>query len=213
MIVDIIVITFLFSLFAVSHSFLVSIKTKKLLVEKIGDKIAFYRLFYNISSLLIFLFIFALSPKPSNIIYDLQFPFDIMIFVFQIFSSLGLLWAISKVNLQEFIGISQIKRYMENRYDINELDEKMEFVIEGPFKFSRHPIYLFSILFLAFRPTMDLFYLIFFINIFIYFYVGSYFEDKKLVETFGKRYLDYQKSVPRIFPMNFFSNRKTIKQI
>ena len=169
MFIDIFIITLLLFLFAVSHSILASSKTKHLLVEKLGDKIAFYRLFYNISSLLIFYFIYIISPKPGVIIFDLQFPFDIVIFVFQIFAIIGLLWAASKINLKEFLGITQIKRYMENSYDINELDEKMEFIIEGPFKFTRHPIYLFSILFLALRPTMDLFYFIFFLNILLYF--------------------------------------------
>ncbi len=202
---DIVIITLLFFLFSISHSILASSKIKYLLVEKLVDKIAFYRLFYNISSLLIFYFIYIISPKPSVIIYDLQFPFDILIFVLQIFAVIGLLWAASKINLMEFLGIAQIKRYMENSYDINELDEKMEFVIEGPFKFTRHPIYLFSILFLALRPTMDLFYLIFFLNILLYFYVGSYFEEKKLVEVFGQKYVDYQKNVPRLFPFKLFN--------
>ncbi len=201
MIADIIIITFLFSLFGISHSVLASNKIKRLLVEKLGDKIAFYRLFFNLTSILIFLFIYAISPKPSQTVYDLQFPYDIMIFVLQIFSLIGLFWAGSKIDIMEFIGIGQIKRYMENNYDKNELDEKTEFIVEGPFKFSRHPIYLFSILFLALRPTMDIFYFIFFLNILLYFYIGSFFEERKLVEIFGQKYIDYQKTVPRLFPV------------
>jgi len=200
---DIIIITFLFSLFGISHSILASSKVKQLLVEKLGDKIAFYRLFFNLFSILVFLFIYRVSPKPSEAVYDLQFPFDIVIFVLQIFSLIGLFWAASKINIMEFIGIGQIKRYMENNYDKNELDEKMEFIIEGPFKFTRHPIYLFSILFLALRPTMDIFYFIFFVNILLYFYVGSFFEERKLVDIFGQKYIEYQKSVPRLFPIKF----------
>jgi len=204
---DIIIISLLFFLFAISHTILASSKTKLLLVKKLGDKIAFYRMFYNISSFFILIFIYKVSPKPGNIIYDLQFPFDILIVVFQIGSIFGLIWGISKVNLKEFLGISQIRRYLDNSYNTDELDEKMEFIIEGPFKFSRHPIYLFSILFLALRPTMDLFYLIFFLNILLYFYIGSYFEERKLVEIFGHRYVEYQKKVPRLFPFVLFREK------
>ena len=203
MFIDIVIITLLFSLFALSHSILASSKTKNLLVEKIGEKIAFYRLFYNISSLFLFYFIYTIFPKPNAVIYDLQFPFDIMIFVVQIFAIFGFIWGASKINLLEFFGIAQINRYMENNYNSDELDEKMELVIEGPFRYSRHPIYLFSILFLVFRPTMDLFYLVFLINMLVYFYVGSYFEEKKMVDFFGNQYSDYQRTVPRLFPIKF----------
>ena len=203
MFIDIVIITLLFSLFALSHSILASSKTKHLLVEKNGKKIAFYRLFYNISSLFLFYFIYTISPKPSAVIYDLQFPFDIMIFVVQIFAIFGFIWGASKINLLEFFGIAQINRYMENNYNSDELDEKMELVIEGPFRYSRHPIYLFSILFLVFRPTMDLFYLVFLINMLVYFYIGSYFEEKKMVEFFGNQYSDYQRTVSRLFPIKF----------
>lgn len=207
MVLDIIIISLLFSLFAISHTILALSITKQKLVEKLGDKIAFYRMFYNIFSLFIFIFIYKISPKPVETIYDLQFPFDIVIVVFQIISIFGLIWGISKVNLKEFLGVSQIKRYIQNSYNVEELDEKIEFIIEGPFKFSRHPIYLFSILFLALRPTMDLFYLIFFLNILLYFYIGSYFEERKLVELFGHRYVEYQNKVPRLFPIKLFRSK------
>jgi len=208
LIVDIIIITFLFSLFGISHSILASSKVKRILVAKLGDRIAFYRLFYNLSSILIFLFIYVVSPKPSEIIYDLQFPYDMVIFVLQIFSLIGLFWTGSKIDIMEFLGIGQIKRYMKGNYNKNELDEKMVFSIDGPFKFTRHPIYFFSILFLALRPTMDMFYFIFFLNILLYFYIGSFFEERKLVEVFGQKYIDYQKTVPRLFPIKL---KKVIK--
>lgn len=203
LLLDVSVILILFSLFAISHSILASSKIKRNLVESIGEKIAFYRLFYNLSSLLIFLFIYELSPKPDYLIYDLKFPFDIIIFVLQIIAAIGFLWAVSLINVREFLGISQIQRYLKHEYKIAEMDEHMELVIRGPFKYSRHPIYLFSILFLGLRPTMDLFYFIFYLVIVLYFIIGSYFEERKLVERFGQIYIDYQKEVPRIIPIKF----------
>jgi protein-S-isoprenylcysteine O-methyltransferase Ste14 len=40
---------------------------------------------------------------------------------------------------------------------------------------------------------MDLFYLTFFICIVAYFYIGSYFEEKKLVRQFGEVYENYKR--------------------
>jgi len=197
---EILVIVLLFSLFAASHTFLASRKLKIGLAEKIGNKIAFYRLFYNISSMIFFFVFYELSPKPDVTVYDLHYPLDIITFVLQVLSLAGLLWAVRPISLLEFAGVSQIKKYIQGNYLVEDLDEKAELKIVGAFKLVRHPIYLFSILFLLFRPGMDLFYLVTLICIIIYFYVGSIYEERKLVEIFGERYLEYQKNIPRIIP-------------
>ena len=92
-IVDVILIILLFALFAYSHTWLASIKIKRALAEKLGNKIAFYRLFYNASSIIFFAAFYAVSPKPDIIVYDLRFPFDIITFALQVLSLIGLFWA------------------------------------------------------------------------------------------------------------------------
>jgi len=197
---DALIITSMLSIFAVSHSILASHKFKLEITKILGDKIAFYRLFYNILSILFFMFIYFLLPKPNYLIYDLTFPFDITIVILQIISGIFLIWAAKAINIKEFLGISQIIRFWKKEYSLDDLDEKMELIVDGPFKYSRHPIYLFSSLFLILRPTMDFFYLVFLINMILYFYIGSYYEEKKLLTIFGNDYLEYQKNVPKIFP-------------
>lgn len=206
---DILLIVLLFSLFAFSHTWLASRKFKTALTEKIGSRIAFYRMFYNVSSLLFFLALLAIAPKPDVIIYDLQFPFDIITFALQVLSLIGLIWTFSQFDSKEFLGISQIIRYFNGTYKAETLDEKQELKFDGAFKLSRHPVYLFSILFLGFRPQMSLFYLILFICCVVYFYVGSIYEEKKLVEVFGNEYREYQKRTPRIFPFRLIKIRNT----
>ena len=207
LVLDSLIIILLFALFGVSHSILASIWFKNLLISSIGNKIAFYRLFYNISSVIIFVFLYSIAPKPELQIYDLEFPFDMIILGFQILSLIGLLWSGSYIDMKEFIGIRQIQRYFNDQYDINELDEHQTLIQKGPFKYSRHPIYFFSILFLGLRPSMDLAYLILFFSLTVYFIAGSYYEEKKMVERFGDSYIEYQKKVPRILPLKFLKNR------
>ena len=199
-ILDVIITVLLFLIFAFSHTLLAALKIKKRLTERIGNKIAFYRLFYNISSLLIFFVFYELSPKPDVIVYNLQKPYDIIIFVVQVLSLIGFFWASKPIRLIEFIGIGQIERYYKGTYNPDDLDEKLELKIVGAYKIVRHPIYLFSIMFLGLRPTMDLSYLVMFVCITIYFYIGSIYEEKKLVEVFGDEYKEYQKNVPKIIP-------------
>ncbi len=208
-VLDALVIVALWFLFGLSHSILASNNLKRKLIEQIGEKVAFYRLFYNISSLILFLVIYQVAPKPGITLYDLIYPWDIIILVFQIFSLIGLIWAASSVNLWEFLGIAQIKRYYRGEYNTSELDERYELKKSGAFKYSRHPIYFFSILFLGLRPTMSFFYLVFFICLTLYFIIGSIYEEKKLVELFGDEYVQYQQETPRLVPIKFFNNSES----
>ena len=203
LIFDIFIIVFLFFLFASSHSVLAAFDVKKRITEKVGDKIAFYRLFFNISSIFIFIAIYFLSPKPNVKIYDLQFPYDLIIFGIQVLGVIGLFWAGLYINLKEFLGITQVRRYFEGTYQKTDLDEYHELVIAGPFKYSRHPIYFFTIIILGFRSTMDLFYLVFLICMLLYFYIGSIYEEKSLEKRYGVRYAEYKNNVPRLFPNPF----------
>ena len=198
---DVLIIIFLFMLFGVSHTILASNKAKKIIIEIAGEKIAFYRFFYNLFSLFIFLAMYKIMPKPDLIIYEIGSPYNLFILGLKLLSGAGLIWAASYISLKEFIGISQIKRFFNNEYNVEELDEHSELIIKGPFKFTRHPIYLFSILFLGFRASMDLFYLTFFVCLTIYFIVGSIFEERKLISKFGVTYIRYQKETPRILPI------------
>jgi protein-S-isoprenylcysteine O-methyltransferase Ste14 len=167
--------------------------------KNLGNLIAFYRLGYNLFAIVSLYYIYELSPKPHVIIYDLPKPYDILILIPQFIALMGLFWAFKYICIKEFLGISQIERYILKKYSSN-LDEDLSLTIGGPFKYSRHPVYFFTIMFLLFRPTMDLFYLTFFLLIVAYFYIGSYYEEKKLVKIFGGMYKKYQKSVPQILP-------------
>jgi len=178
---------------------LASNRVKESIKKNLGNLIAFYRLGYNLFAIVSLYLIYELSPKPHVIIYDLPKPYDVLILIPQFIALIGLLWSFKYICIKEFIGINQIERYILKKYS-SDLDEDMTLTIGGPFKYSRHPIYFFSIMFLLFRPTMDLFYLTFFLVIVAYFYIGSYYEEKKLVRCFGEIYKRYQKSVPQIFP-------------
>lgn len=202
--VDVLMIIFLFVLFSFPHSILASLSFKNKLHERIGSKIAFYRLFYNLFALVSFYLFYIISPKPAITIYDLDYPFDIAIIFLQVLSLLGLWWAVKPIDLKEFLGLQQVLRYFQNNYSSEELDELPKLQFDYGFKYVRHPIYFFSILFLGFRPSMDLFYLVMFILIIIYFYVGSIYEEKKLVNIFGVQYVEYQQKVPRMFPIKLF---------
>lgn len=198
---NILLIVFSFILFAFLHSFLASTRVKQIIYKKGKGFLPFYRFIYNIISVVV-LFLLYLNLPPSNvIIYDLPYPYDFVIFALQIMSLLGFAYTLKYFSVKEFMGLSQIKRWHDKNYDFEKLDEESTFRTDGLYRFMRHPLYFFSILFLLFRPYMDLNYFVIFVCLVIYFYIGSVYEEKKLVEKFGDEYIQYQKAVPRIFPL------------
>ena len=209
--VDVLIIILLFAIFGYTHSLLASLKVKFWLRKNFGDLIAFYRLFYNLSGLLSIYLIYELSPNPHILIYDLPNPYDLLMLIPQFLSLAGVIWTFRYICFKEFLGLDQIKRFIDKNYT-TELDEEHTLPIKGPYRYSRHPLYFFSITFMLFRPVMDLFYLTFFTCIVAYFYIGSYYEEKKLVRQFGETYDEYRKEIPRIFPTKLWKpyNQKAI---
>lgn len=192
------------SLFCISHSILASNKVKKAFQDRFGNLIAFYRIGYNFLSVVTLVIFYKMLPEIDITLYDLPNPYDLIIVFCQLLSITGFIWSAKYFSAGEFIGWSQIKRYRAGQYDVNDLDESSTLLIEGPYKYSRHPIYFFSIMFLIMRPVMTLTYFLIVVIFVMYFYVGSIFEEKRLVEKFGEAYTGYQKAVPRIFPVKIF---------
>ena len=197
---DVIVLVFLFALYGFIHSVVASEKVKVYFKKIFGKLIAFYRLLYNVFALVGLYFIWELALHPSLQIYKLPSPYDYLVLIPQLISLAGVIWCFKYICFKEFIGLNQIDRYLKNEYSDTVLDENYTLRIEGPYKYSRHPIYFFSIIFLLFRAEMTLFYLTMFISFTAYFYIGSYYEEKKMVRLFGDDYRSYQRKVPRIFP-------------
>jgi hypothetical protein len=204
---DIAYIIFLVSLFCISHSLLASEKAKSLFKKYFGSAISFYRLFYNIFSAALLSVLYEAAPQPPIIIYDLPVPFDLAVYFFQIISLVGIVYSFSSTNFKEFLGINQIYRWYTNTRDDNETDEISVLRSDGLYKYVRHPGYAFTILFFGLRPQMDVFYFTVFLSFSCYFYIGTFYEERKLVKRFGRSYLEYQERVPRLFPVKFFGKK------
>lgn len=197
---DVIILILIFTFFGYIHSLLASEKVKIFFKENFGNLIAFYRLGYNAFAIISLYLIWDLSPHPSLKIYKLNPPFDYLVLIPQLAALIGIIWCFKYINFKEFLGINQLGLFLDKQYPETALDENYTLRIEGPYKYSRHPIYFFSIVLLLFRAEMNLFYLTMFICFTVYFYVGSIYEEKKMVRLFGDDYRNYQKKVPRIFP-------------
>jgi len=102
-----------------------------------------------------------------------------------------------RVNLMRFFGVRQFIRLLHDEPDPR---DSPVLVTKGIYRWVRHPLYFFSLLFIWLTPVMTVNILAFNIAVTIYFRIGSIFEECKLVQEFGTAYREHQQTVPRLFP-------------
>lgn len=101
------------------------------------------------------------------------------------------------------------KQYSASEFlGISSGTDDLNFKTSGILKYTRHPIYLGTILitigFFLFSPRVT----VLVSNICIYFYliIGIRLEERKLIAHFGESYIKYRKKVPMLFPKLKFSS-------
>jgi len=151
-----------------------------------------YRLFYNAVAILTLLPLPSLLNLSDRTLYTVPAPWAWLLWAGQGLSALALLLSVLQANPTYFVGLAQLAGDPEEKGD--------RLVINGFYRYVRHPLYLFSILFLWLSPVMTLNRLIVYGLATLYFYVGSLHEERRLARTFGQAYRDYQQAVPRLFP-------------
>ena len=71
---------------------------------------------------------------------------------------------------------------------------------KGPYRWVRHPLYLFLIVIIWSCPVLTFDRLIFNIMWTFWIVIGTYLEDRDLHREFGSQYLEYSSRVPMLVP-------------
>ena len=188
-------------IFAVSHTALASHGAKAIAARLLGARVAeaTYRLIYNALALV------AVAPAlylawtlPDVELYRFPAPLDSIALIVQGVAALGLAYSVYQMDWTFFVGLRQIIGPPAN----TTLDSTStaQLVTTGLHRYVRHPLYTTSLILLYLVSPMTLNRLALVVGIHVYFFVGSLFEERKLVREFGDAYRDYQRRVPRLFP-------------
>jgi protein-S-isoprenylcysteine O-methyltransferase Ste14 len=108
-----------------------------------------------------------------------------------------LLW--TPWDLKEFVGLRQWERQRKGEEEAAGRNEQL-FTGKG-YGLVRHPLYLGCSLLLAFHPDQTQNSAATAAAVIAYFYIGTFFEERRLVRKFGEEYRAYQRRVPRFFPL------------
>jgi protein-S-isoprenylcysteine O-methyltransferase Ste14 len=100
-----------------------------------------------------------------------------------------------------FLGLKQVWRFfMKGKRKQNPLFGYDKLVINGMYRFVRHPMYFGVSLFFLFNPFISLLTLADRICAISYLFIGTFFEEKRMSRVFGNEYRVYKENVPRFIP-------------
>ncbi|MCH8486142.1 MAG: isoprenylcysteine carboxylmethyltransferase family protein [Candidatus Cyclonatronum sp.] len=191
-----------FLAFAVLHSLLASRAVKSRVIGALPFMRWYYRLLYNMLALVTFGLVWFLAPVEHQLLYHIEPPGQWLMHLIQLGALAGLWLSLRHAGSSAFLGLVQLRdaRRSETNYDLDE-PASAQIAISGPFRYMRHPLYVFSIILLIAHPIMTLKWALFTLCCILYFVIGSRFEERRLLARFGDSYAEYRKQVPAFIPI------------
>jgi len=107
----------------------------------------------------------------------------------------GNIWGNRSLSHLDPLGIKSI-RYRLRGKEV----EPQPFIVKGPYRMVRHPLYLFSLMMIWSFPDLTSDRLLFNLLWTAWIIIGTLLEERDLVNIHGKTYQDYQREVPMLIP-------------
>jgi methanethiol S-methyltransferase len=198
---SIFIILLALALWGVVHSVTASHSFKDRVRAALGERwMRFYRLGYNIFSVITFAPILVLAwTLPNQPLYDVPAPWRYAMLGGQALSLLLLFAAFLQTDALSFAGLSQLFGAGEQAQG--------QLVTRGLYRVVRHPLYTFSMSLLWLSPSVSQNSFTLYLGITLYFIVGAYFEERKLLREFGGAYAEYKRRTPMLIPLWFFGEK------
>ncbi len=193
----------LWTTFCFLHSFMITPVFTDFLKKKTGTSYRYYRLFYNLFSLLflvpVVIYSYSIMEKPFFTWHGYLLPVRYILLL----CSLWIFYAGSRhYNMRTFLGINQIQEGVNHGL----INTSGTIVKGGIMGIVRHPFYSGSFL-LIWAGNLDTTRLLINIILSLYLVVGTMLEEQKLIAEFGDIYRDYQEEVSMLFPWQYIKRK------
>ncbi len=181
-------------LYGALHSLLATPRVKGAAQHTFGTTAArYYRMVYNLLGGLTFIpVLFIVARFPGNTLYQITRPWLFFSMLGQFAAAILLVVGIWQNDALRFLGLRQ--------WIDPESESAGKLSVQGLHGWVRHPLYSAGLLFIWLTPVMTTSVLLLNLSMTIYLYVGSVFEEQRLVDEFGDDYVKYQHEVPRLIP-------------
>ena len=196
---DVLRVILAWTAFAVFHSLTVSERYERRARRMMGERsfAAHHRLLFTVYSAAAFLLlVLYLKAVPDRPLYRLEGTIRLLFHVVQIGGAALLFF--TPWDLKEFVGITQWRRSKQGESPEPGRNDRL--FTHKAYGIVRHPLYLGISVILAFDPAQTRNSLVSTAMVVLYFYAGTFFEERRMVRKFGEEYRDYQRRVPRFLP-------------
>ncbi len=185
-------------LFFVQHSGMIRKPFRRWLTGYVPEEYA--GAIYSIASGVVLLIVILLWQRSTQTIITPSGLFRWSLRAVFFLCLLGFYWGAKALRFFDPLGLKPIFNRLRGRNP-----KPMPIAIAGPYRWVRHPLYLFMILMIWACPDLTTDRLLF--NFFwtAWIVVGSYFEEIDLIAEFGNDYRQYQKRVPMLIPLSKWS--------
>ena len=189
-------IVLLWILWCFLHSFFTATRITAWFKNRLKDKFAFYLIFYNLLSLITVLpLLYWQRTIPGPVVIKLS-PFLLIFkYIALVLNSIIISGSSFSFDIKEFLGIRQITLRRQKTQGQPHISK------HGFYGIVRHPMYLGGfIFFTALMTHAPLAQFLGYLILAVYMIIGTFMEDRRLVNELGKAYKDYQKEVPMFLP-------------
>ncbi len=192
--------TLAFLFFGWIHTLTANDTFKESILKRIPGLKRYYRASYSLGSVLFLGLWYVYLPPVTYVLYRVDTPYIWFFWALQGIGALGLFHAVFISYPLIFIGLKQLLLHPDHEFHLDEPKQATQLRIKSVYRFVRHPMYFWSIVYLVMNPIMTDRHAFMTLLFIAYFYWGSFPEEKKLISRFGDDYRDYQKRVPRLIP-------------
>jgi protein-S-isoprenylcysteine O-methyltransferase Ste14 len=188
------------AVYGIVHSFLATHAVKNFVARLFGKGFfaRFYRFMFSLFGGITLLPILALMVLlPDELIYLIPSPWVILTGAIQLVAGGCFMAALVQTGFTDFLGLRRVLLDEQAAIESLELDE---LVVTGMYRWVRHPLYFFGLVVMWLMPVMTWNTLALFIGATGYMLIGSWFEERRLIEQFGDAYRRYQRRTPWMLP-------------
>jgi len=150
---------------------------------------------YTLASGVCLLIAVAFWQESDIILFEANGLMRLFLRGFFVLSMLGMVWGLLALRSVDMFGLSPILKHSNAKpVDVNHL------IIRGPYRWVRHPLYLFMIILFWAAPVLTTDRLLFNTLWTIWVVAATVLEERDLAADFGAAYREYQVKVPMLIP-------------